>query len=324
MAHKFAGPKDKTHPIAYLPIAIAAVALVAWVFASGYMRGAFTGRVTPRTTEVAQGNVPERVFNVRALAQDSSRDMLVLGRAVYEANCASCHGATGRGDGSQGRGLNPPVRNLHDPSDEWKNTASVLGIWQTLEQGISGGSMASYRNILDPEQRMAVTHFIRQQFVPDPPELTDDEIRALPAPGATQAGGTVTAHPFPGSVLISSDLASERIAVERPRPDAARAVPAELSALPGAALFGDNCASCHGPAGGGRESVEILTVHPFVRLSTPPLSESEGPWRRDLDAFRSLLVDDQYAVFGHGFGTLTWRQVEHLHEFTAGLAAAGQ
>jgi mono/diheme cytochrome c family protein len=35
-----------------------------------------------------------------------------LGAAVYNAQCASCHGATGLGDGAAGRTLNPPPAQL--------------------------------------------------------------------------------------------------------------------------------------------------------------------------------------------------------------------
>ena len=34
------------------------------------------------------------------------------GKAVYDTNCLSCHGATGKGDGPVGAVLNPPPRDL--------------------------------------------------------------------------------------------------------------------------------------------------------------------------------------------------------------------
>ena len=42
-----------------------------------------------------------------ALAGDAA-----AGKTVYEANCASCHGTSGKGDGPVGSALNPPPRDF--------------------------------------------------------------------------------------------------------------------------------------------------------------------------------------------------------------------
>ena len=34
------------------------------------------------------------------------------GKVIYDANCLSCHGATGKGDGPVGKALTPPPRDL--------------------------------------------------------------------------------------------------------------------------------------------------------------------------------------------------------------------
>lgn len=34
------------------------------------------------------------------------------GKPVYEANCSSCHGTSGKGDGPVGKALNPPPRDF--------------------------------------------------------------------------------------------------------------------------------------------------------------------------------------------------------------------
>jgi mono/diheme cytochrome c family protein len=41
-----------------------------------------------------------------------TRESVERGEVVYDNNCASCHGATGAGDGEAGRGLDPPPGNL--------------------------------------------------------------------------------------------------------------------------------------------------------------------------------------------------------------------
>jgi mono/diheme cytochrome c family protein len=39
---------------------------------------------------------------------------VAAGKATFVANCAACHGATGRGDGPVGKALSPPPRNFSE------------------------------------------------------------------------------------------------------------------------------------------------------------------------------------------------------------------
>ena len=48
-----------------------------------------------------------------ASAKDTQQDMAVSqGQQLYTKYCASCHGASGKGDGSVGKMLNPPASDL--------------------------------------------------------------------------------------------------------------------------------------------------------------------------------------------------------------------
>lgn len=317
--HPYPLPKDKTNPLAYVPIAIIGVALVVWIFASGYRTGAYQGLIKPMTSRVAASAEPERVFNVRALAEDTSREMLQLGRAVYEANCSSCHGPQGLGDGSQGRGLNPPPRNFTDPNASWTNGSSILGMWKTLEEG-AGGSMASYANILDPEQRMAVIHYTMQWTV-DAPEFTPEMRAELPAPSANTGGGTVAEPPDPGPRIPIED-AIRKIAEDQPRASASSAGPRvsniALADIPGHDLFMANCATCHGPGGQGTPSARVLTVFPYVRVATPPFS-TDSPWISDRTAFHSLITNTLPGSTLHGFAAFNRSQLDDLHEFCVSI-----
>jgi high-affinity iron transporter len=77
--------------------------------------------------------------------------------ALYSAQCASCHGATGRGDGPAGRGLNPAPSNFHD-ADRMAQR-SIYGLYSTITLGVDGTGMASFRHLGD-EQRWALAFYV--------------------------------------------------------------------------------------------------------------------------------------------------------------------
>jgi mono/diheme cytochrome c family protein len=89
----------------------------------------------------------------------SSPGLVNKGRDLFKANCASCHGDNGLGDGPSAAMLNPKPRNFHSP-ENWKNGSKVTQMYKTLEEGIPGGAMAAY-NYLPPEDRFALIHYIR-------------------------------------------------------------------------------------------------------------------------------------------------------------------
>jgi len=211
MSHHYHGPKDRTSPWMYVPLAIVSTAVVAAVFASGFLQGRIAGLEAPEPEVAVDPSRP--AVNVQALAEPTP-ELVRAGRQLYAVNCASCHGPDGYGDGAQGRGLNPPVRNFHENSD-WKNGASVLGMWTTLQEGIAGSSMAAYR-VMPAEDRMAIIHYIRESMMDDPPELTSDEIAQLPA-----GGGVATAQSWEDVLVLDLpdnplpiDFAMARLAQE--------------------------------------------------------------------------------------------------------------
>jgi len=78
------------------------------------------------------------------------------GSKVYQAQCALCHGAKGLGDGTPG--LVPPPRNLVE--GKWTMGGTPQGLFITLQNGIEGGSMVSFKH-LPQLDRWALVHYIR-------------------------------------------------------------------------------------------------------------------------------------------------------------------
>ncbi|MCX7878644.1 MAG: cytochrome c, partial [Ignavibacteria bacterium] len=101
-----------------------------------------------------------------AAYMNPTKEMLDKGKSLYDMNCASCHGAEGKGDGVAGVSLNPKPRNFHDLNG-WTNGTSLTMMYKTLHEGITNRGMASYAN-LPPEDRLNMIMYIRT-FAQYPP-----------------------------------------------------------------------------------------------------------------------------------------------------------
>ena len=116
---------------------------------------------------------PVDIFKMK----EPTEELLQTGKELYTKNCASCHNETGAGGGPASVGMNPAPRNFTSP-DGWKNGRTLSGIYTTLEEGIEGSAMISY-NFLTPQERISIIHYIRQEFITNPPVDTDDDLSAL-------------------------------------------------------------------------------------------------------------------------------------------------
>jgi high-affinity iron transporter len=79
---------------------------------------------------------------------------LVRGEAVYRANCASCHGPGGRGDGPLARSLDPPPANLSDAHA--LRDQSPLDYFRRISIGVVGTAMPAFESRLSPQDRWSV------------------------------------------------------------------------------------------------------------------------------------------------------------------------
>ena len=94
-----------------------------------------------------------------------TRDTVQRGGAVYEQNCASCHGPTGAGDGPVGRTLSPPPANLallsQMPMVQWDS----FMYWTVADGGAQFGSaMPAFKDALSKDDIWAVIAYIQARL----------------------------------------------------------------------------------------------------------------------------------------------------------------
>jgi mono/diheme cytochrome c family protein len=84
----------------------------------------------------------------------------VSGQAVYSANCATCHGETGRGDGPAAVGLEPPPADLTDGA--WvTGDGSLAAIENVIENGSPGTAMIGWKGTLSDAEINAAARYVQ-------------------------------------------------------------------------------------------------------------------------------------------------------------------
>jgi S1-C subfamily serine protease/mono/diheme cytochrome c family protein len=157
---------------------------------------------------------------------------LARGREVYRADCASCHGATGAGDGPAARGTGPSATSFRAAR---MSRVSPYEIFNATSFGVPGTDMPSHREGRTRQDLWDVSFFVmtlRAGFDPEePPEtvsltlpelasMSDDallkRLRAL-RPGASsreldfyRAGSATPRGPAPEDVPLSAAEDLER------------------------------------------------------------------------------------------------------------------
>lgn len=80
-----------------------------------------------------------------------------LGQTLYQAQCASCHGASGNGDGPLAPSLDPKPIAFTDR--ERAATRSLMALYQVVSQGVPGTSMPAFTALSD-DDRWALAWYV--------------------------------------------------------------------------------------------------------------------------------------------------------------------
>jgi mono/diheme cytochrome c family protein len=92
---------------------------------------------------------------------------LAAGQRLYAANCASCHGLSGRGDGPGSAELTPPPSDFADHMRPGKHTDPQ--VFLAIHQGLRGSAMRSYKDELTADEIWQLVAYLRT-FAPPAPQ----------------------------------------------------------------------------------------------------------------------------------------------------------
>ena len=84
---------------------------------------------------------------------------LVAGRTLYAANCVSCHGTGGKGDGPGAAGLNPRPADFSQHMVPGKHTDGQVFLW--IKDGFPGTAMPAWGSRLSDDQIWQLVVFLR-------------------------------------------------------------------------------------------------------------------------------------------------------------------
>jgi mono/diheme cytochrome c family protein len=145
----------------------------------------------------------------KAKAPKPTTELLVKGRASFEASCATCHGSSGDGMGPAGQYLNPKPR--HFTNDKFKQGSSVEEIFMTLQTGVKDTPMVTFAH-LSEDERWALSYYVLS-FVPSKDgkkvKKTVDALPPLAAPAAPAQtpGAPVVEAPAPATAPVAGPAA---------------------------------------------------------------------------------------------------------------------
>lgn len=116
-------------------------------------------------------------------------EAMAQGEQLYQANCASCHGEEGEGDGDDAAGLSMPDLT----SQAFMAERSTADFFQAISAGVEGG-MPAYGDQLSEEERWAISSFLRQLTFAAPDQAVADQVTPVPT-GEASAQPAETSQP---------------------------------------------------------------------------------------------------------------------------------
>ncbi|TMQ63825.1 MAG: c-type cytochrome [Candidatus Eisenbacteria bacterium] len=292
--------------------------ILAVVATLAYMAGMQSAKGGGHGTGEGGMATPAAKVDVSSLLKPTP-ELLARGKTVFQINCASCHGNTGHGDGPAAAALNPKPRNFTE--GYWKFGGGLARVVRTISEGSPGTAMASFTT-LPLEDRIAVAHHERS-LSPKPEEDKPEDLAWLMPAGQPKGGG---AEASSTGVAAGTTPAGPSIPIERAIAALAEAEPPIGAAVtpepgPGADLYAQRCASCHGAAGQGGVRVRMLGSAPYAYVATRSLGDARGDWTTNSAAFERVTLSGIPGFVMPANGDLSRDDVRDLYAYTQKLHA---
>jgi cytochrome c oxidase cbb3-type subunit III len=116
----------------------------------------------------AKHDVPPLVTNLSTVER--------RGEALFQTNCAFCHGADGSGKNWIGQFMEPKARDLTAYNDA---TMPAVRLKQVIREGLPGTSMPAWQHVLAPQEIDAVAAYVRRALFRGEPAQAAAPARGL-------------------------------------------------------------------------------------------------------------------------------------------------
>lgn len=308
-------PTLKSNLLLWFVAIVVITAVVVGIFLSGYKRGISIGGKTPQKPETISASSAK--VDLSAL-RISTPELVAHGKQLFLINCATCHGPEGRGDGERAAELNPKPRNYH--TEKFKFGATSPEIFNTVTNGSPGTSMPAFV-LLPAEDRWALAHYVRSLIPHPPPDPSEDLAKST---GKTKNISPTTLIPTVAAQVktgprIPIKLAMGKLAVLQPTIE--KQVPIETERK-GFMLYSRHCATCHGAAGDGRVTVDLLRLNPYAYVKSRNLRNPQGAWIKDENFFARTVRSGPPSHLMPGFKNLTESEIELLYQYVKKLVSS--
>jgi high-affinity iron transporter len=139
---------------------------------------------SPDSVDLHVGQLTSAVAAKLGVAVDdlpAETPSLARGAEVYAANCSSCHGASGKGDGPAAMGLEPAPTNLTEIAA--LEDQSPLDYYRRITIGVVGTAMPSFEDRLPAQDRWAAALYASMLRLPQPSGEVPPDLASFPVTG---------------------------------------------------------------------------------------------------------------------------------------------
>lgn len=237
---------------------------------------------------LARGLAADVVRSYRLTVAPRQAPDLAKAATLFQAQCAACHGAQGRGDGPAAPGMEPAPSNFHDPARMQQR--SIYGLYNTITLGVGGTPMRGFGELSEAD-RWALA-FLAGSMRTKPDQVRQGEALWKQGTGKQELGSfrALVTQP-PGDVAArSADLEAVRSYLVAQPAAIAAAAPAPLD-LTRARLADSLSAYRAGDRPGARQHAITAYLEGF-ELVEAGLDNVDAPLRRQVeDAMMALRSD---------------------------------